>query len=349
MSNFIEKVKNKEKWISNPFFAFEGGYRVNLEVYAAGYGDGEGTHISVFLRLMKGPYDDELEQSGHFPLRGTFTMELINQLNDKNHYSLNVVATNSTTDPCRNAYQRFTNGLQKSTSCGYHTFMQHQKLRESISSDISYITNETVYFGVRYYDGHSSQRISYSKEVSRMTKQLSKQHVSLQESVWSQIIMLSSKISSYGDEVVPVVLKMANFSEKMKNKEEWNSEPFFAFEGGYKMCVKVYLSGYGDGEGTHISAFLYLKKGPYDDFLEQSGHFPLKGTFTMELLNQLNDDDHRTYNVIFDDNTYTRVVEGDMSPSGRGRHKFISHDDMFNSKYLMSDNVYFRVMDNSKV
>jgi len=67
MSNFTEKVKNKKKWISNPFFIFEGGHKMCLIVYAAGDGDGESTHISVFLRLMKGPYDDELEQSGHFP------------------------------------------------------------------------------------------------------------------------------------------------------------------------------------------------------------------------------------------------------------------------------------------
>ena len=43
-----------------------------LIVDAAGYGDGEGTHVSVFLYLLKGPHDDKLEQSGHWPLRGTF-------------------------------------------------------------------------------------------------------------------------------------------------------------------------------------------------------------------------------------------------------------------------------------
>ena len=36
---------------------------------------------------MKGPHDDKLEQSGHWPLRGTFTIELLNQLNDSDHYS----------------------------------------------------------------------------------------------------------------------------------------------------------------------------------------------------------------------------------------------------------------------
>ena len=112
------------------------------------------------------------------------------------------------------------------------------------------------------------------------------------------------------------------------------------------MCVKVYLSGYGVGKGTHMSVFLRLLKGPYDDELEQLGHFPVRGTFTIELLNQLSDENHHSLIVTFD-NTYTRVVEGDMNPEGWGSHKFISHDDILNSKYLTSDNVYFRVMYNS--
>ena len=36
-----------------------------------------GTHVSVYLHLMKGPYNDKLEQSGHWPLSVTFTVELL--------------------------------------------------------------------------------------------------------------------------------------------------------------------------------------------------------------------------------------------------------------------------------
>ena len=35
---------------------------------------------------MKGPHDDKLEQSGHWPLRG-IKVELLNQLNDNNHHT----------------------------------------------------------------------------------------------------------------------------------------------------------------------------------------------------------------------------------------------------------------------
>ena len=49
------------------------------------------TSLNTSLYLMKGPHDDELEQSGHWPLRGTFTIELLNQQIDSNHFSKEMI------------------------------------------------------------------------------------------------------------------------------------------------------------------------------------------------------------------------------------------------------------------
>ena len=87
ITKFSHWLKNAKDGYSSPlFFAYEGGYQMH---HAAGvhHGKRKGTHVSIFLRLMRGPYDDKLEQSGHWPLRGTFTIELLNQLNDSDHYS----------------------------------------------------------------------------------------------------------------------------------------------------------------------------------------------------------------------------------------------------------------------
>ena len=347
MSNFTGKLKNKEVWYSEPFFAFERGYKMSLIVHAAGNGKGERTHMSIFLYLMKGPYDDDLEQSGHFPLRGTCTIELLNQLSDMNHHSLDIVINDSPTDLCKDAYKRVTNGLWATTSCGYPTFIQHQEVTANDSSDISYIKDENLYFGIRYND---DQRTSYSKEVSRMTKQFSQQHASLQEDMWSQILIQSSELSSHGNQVAPVILKMSAFTVKMRNKESWCSEPFFTFEGGHKMSMIVYPAGAQDREGAYISISVgvVLMKGPYDDDLEQSGHFPLRGTFTIELLNQMKDDKHYSDNVLFDTIDFSnRVVAGDRHYYGRETFMFLFSDDMLHGKYLKTDNVYFRVKYNS--
>ena len=57
---------------------------------------------------------------------------------------------------------------------------------------------------------------------------------------------------------------------------------------GYKMCVKVYPNGCGDGKGTHISIFTHLMKGSYDDHLK----WPFRGVTTIQIVNQAGDHDH---------------------------------------------------------
>ena len=80
MPNFIQRITNKEFWESNPFFAFAGGYQMCLQVHV------KEQDLSVYLNLMKGPHDDELQESGYWPLRGIFIIELLNQNSDTNHY-----------------------------------------------------------------------------------------------------------------------------------------------------------------------------------------------------------------------------------------------------------------------
>ena len=54
------------------------------------------------------------------------------------------------------------------------------------------------------------------------------------------------------------------------------------------MCLHIYPGGHGDGEGTHISAYLYLMAGENDDHLEWS----MRGIFSIEVLNQEEDQNH---------------------------------------------------------
>ena len=105
------------------------------------------------------------------------------------------------------------------------------------------------------------------------------------------------------DQIAPAMLKMDNFAEFNRTNEPWYSMPFFTFERGYEMTLNPYVGGYGDGEGNNVSVFLCLMKGPYDAELEQSGHWPMNGTFTIELLNQFSDSGHYIRTVMV--NSYT--------------------------------------------
>ena len=90
------------------------------------------------------------------------------------------------------------------------------------------------------------------------------------------------------------------------------------------MSLNVLPNGQGNTKGTHISFFVSLIAGEYDDSLE----WPFQGEVTVELLN--------------------RVPSQHCSGKGWGRRRFISHDELeynqaANCQYLKEDSLYFRV------
>ena len=158
---------------------------------------------------------------------------------------------------------------------------------------------------------------------------------------WYLQLLIKSSIDHF--QVAPVFLSIHDDEENL-NRMIF-SKPFFAFNEGHLMCMSVFLNGYGDSEGKHVSVFLHLMKGPHDDKLEESGHFPLKGTFTVELLNPSGDRDHHSKFYLINDGTClecgNRVLEGGMGKGYADGFNFISQDRLW---YYYNDNtLYFRV------
>ena len=300
MSSFTKYLRDKEEWYSDSFFAFEGGYQLCIRVDAAGHYNRSSTnHVGVFLYLMKGPHDDKLEQSGHWPLRGTFTIELLNQLNDSDHYSRMIQQYHHICSDCTERVVDGEIGQLAKRGWGYPNYIS--------SNDVVY---PLLIRGVLFF------RISYEHTLIK------------------------------NDLVAPVTLAISKFTEKIKYSEEWYSNPFLAFEGGYQLCLKVYAAGVGDGKGTHVSVYLFLMKGPHDDKLEQSGHWPLRGTFTIELLNQFTDHAHYTpIEMSHTIETVNRVEDKNESYGIKAIFRFISHDTLFqrSSYYLKNDVLIFKV------
>ena len=222
LRNLTKKEPKIEEFYSYAFFAFEEGYQMCLKVDKDGYGSGEGTHVSVFLYLMKGPHDDKLEQSDHWPLRGTFTIELLNQFNDSDHYSRMIQFHHHLWDECSN---RVLVGVMANSGRGQSHF----------------ISNDTHNYNNYYRDDSFIFRVSYED-------------------------------TEPSNQVAPVTFKLGNFAQWVKTKEVWLSSSFFAFSEGYQMFLSIEAAS--DDEDTHVSVFLYLMKGPHDDKLDQSGHWP---------------------------------------------------------------------------
>ena len=106
---------------------------------ANGRGCSKGTHVSCYVCLMPGEYDDILE----WPFQGEVTVELLNQLEDKNHYKCVTPFNDKTPDKCKNRKKKEDNdGL------GYHQFIPHTDLDLNSSTNTQYLMNDTLYFRV---------------------------------------------------------------------------------------------------------------------------------------------------------------------------------------------------------
>ena len=150
-------------------------------------------------------------------------------------------------------------------------------------------------------------------------------------------------ISKFGNQACPVIVMMPEYNNKKKHKITWNSDPFYTHNKGYKMCLTIYAD---EGDGTHLSVFLFLMKGPHDNELK----WPLKGKFVIKLLNQIRDSEHYPGVIVYsnnaDDDVACRVVEGNKA-LGWGTPQFISNEHLYkstpSSQYLKDDCLFFQV------
>ena len=90
------------------------------------------------------------------------------------------------------------------------------------------------------------------------------------------------------------------------------------------MCLYVDANGVGDGAGTHVSVFVYLMRGEYDDRLV----WPFRGAITIQLVNQISDWEHHEHTVFFHEGTGEsshRVISRVRASNGWGTHELIRH------------------------
>ena len=138
-SEFSKHKRDEDQWLSSGFYTSAGGYKLRLNVDANGYGSGKGTHVSCFINLMPGEYDDTLD----WPFQGKVTVELLNQLEDKNHYKIAIPFNDKTPDEYKNRKEK-----EDSAELGQSQFIPHTNLGHNSSTNTQYLMNDTLYFRV---------------------------------------------------------------------------------------------------------------------------------------------------------------------------------------------------------
>ena len=159
-------------------------------------------------------------------------------------------------------------------------------------------------------------------------------------------IHLKKAVEKINNKSCPVLIKLTDFSNHKRLQDEWYSSGFYTSSGGYKIRLNVDANGYGNAKDTHTSCFINLMPGENDDMLE----WPFQGKFTIELLNQREDENHRSAEITFDATTEEKFGgrKTKQDESGYGIHLFIPHTNLgfnpsTNTQYLMNDSLYFRV------
>ena len=153
-----------------------------------------------------------------------------------------------------------------------------------------------------------------------------------------------NQLANSGNKVVPVVIKLAGF-KKYKNNQCVHSARFYTRDGGYKMYLNICPNGLG-GYDNYVTVGPYLMKGDHDDHLT----WPVKGTLTVQLLNQLSDSNHsEPVKFHFDGSSIAcqRVMKGTKSYGVWCNqfmpHERLSYDDHKKCQYLKDDCVFFRI------
>ncbi len=140
LSDFSKLKDENDEWYSGEFYSHPAGYRMTLNVEINGEIQEKCTYLSVFVCLTGGEHDDNLV----WPFNGTITIELLNQLEDRNHTQRTVELT---LNKSRNAANRPPQG-GRNDGYGWCQFISHTALAYSSSNNCQYLKDDCLYFRV---------------------------------------------------------------------------------------------------------------------------------------------------------------------------------------------------------
>ena len=139
IQHFSQHKDNDKELYTDPFYTSKGGYKVTLRVDPNGEGSSKGTHVSVFMYLMKGANDNNLQ----FPMTGIFTLQVMNWMGDIQHFEQSIEFDDNTPVKYK---ERVVTG-ERAVGHGLH-FISHNELT---SSNKQYLHEDKMCFKINFY------------------------------------------------------------------------------------------------------------------------------------------------------------------------------------------------------
>ncbi|XP_063966136.1 TNF receptor-associated factor 1-like [Lytechinus pictus] len=120
---------------SPPFFTSQYGYKLCGRVFLMGDGVGKGTHISLFLTIMRGPHDSVLP----WPFKERITFQLVNQDDPINKSIVEAFRP----DPASSSFKKPT--TEKNIGAGCPLFAKIQMIEDPKSG---FVRDNTIYLKI---------------------------------------------------------------------------------------------------------------------------------------------------------------------------------------------------------
>ena len=139
VDSFAKRKTANDEWDSPSFYSHIGGYKMCLNVDANGHGKGAGTHVSVFVCMMKGEFDSHLQ----WPFKGEVKVQLVNQREGGEYLEKMIVEKADESD----AFSRVMVGVRSNFGLGCPTFISHTDLYKPEEGK-EFLKNDTLKFKV---------------------------------------------------------------------------------------------------------------------------------------------------------------------------------------------------------
>ena len=320
MTDFEKHKQDDDDWYSEPFYTHLHGYKMCLKVYANGRDEGKGTHVSLGACLMRGDFDNFLK----WPFRGDITVAVLNQLTEEDHVYRDIHFSSIKHSRVNQRVQ-----VEERAHHGKHKvkFLSHNQLTHHPIKGRQLLKDNCLHFRVTQV---------HFVDVNERVAVLEQNYLAIEK----QCLAFESRVC-----MTPFDFTMREFEVHEDNNSEWYSPSFYTHPRGYRMCLKVYADGFGIGIQTHVSVFVCLMRGEWDNYLK----WPFRGDVTIQLLNQIEDKGHHEKSLAFTNDTpdrcTARVTVGECAESW-GWLQFISHCALNydkNCQYLKYDNLHFRI------
>ena len=137
--------------------------------------------------------------------------------------------------------------------------------------------------------------------------------------------------------IVPVQFTVCYYRQLLNLRKSWYSQPFYPHPQGYKMKLNVDIMGCDEGTDTHVSVYISVMGGEFDDKLK----WPFKGRVTIELVDPEEKYNNFVRSISFKNNQKGRLPLGEEH-HGLGIPQFISNLTIGN-KYLRNNCLHFKI------